>query len=566
MIRILQPLVIFALAVCPLLDAHAQQPATPVPPAETSAPSIVIMQPGVERLLEDIQYLTGLAGEEGVEVWPEIRELIADVFLLGADPKLPLRVDVLLSSDETRYIFSAPVDPSQKFDESHPAWVNIVAFGLQPRALGSGLYQTRSAFEGFMRYSNNYISIASKKADIPANLPPRREALQTLLERGYDLGAEIKNPVGGQETRRDGMKTVRENLMAALAKQPDETETAFETRKLVLSQQIDELERFFVEAQHVIAGWTTDVQQKQGRLNIELTPIQGTPLAASLEMLGQKPSRFAGIPQSDGSILSGRINHPLDEMRQKNYLAMFAQLRTLAEQEIETDAKLSAEQKAASKKLSAAWFDSLSAGAQSGVLDGFVESWQAADGKRTFVLGGVVPDSQAIVTMLELLPQARPGSAVELNVEQHAEHAVHRLTVSEDAGTVLKDLFGEVPEVFVATGQGTVFVAAGAGANAALKTAIDQSQAQGTPQKQSVFVKLFAKVGPWIEFLDKQRGTEGDAELRRDAIQHFQQGNDLLNFEMERVDNTAVVRFSVEEGILGFVGSVITDVYKENLR
>src|SRR5690606_31768215 len=122
----------------------------------------------------------------------------------------------------------------------------------------------------------------------------------------------------------------------------------------------------------------------------------------------------------------------LDEMRQKNYQAMFAQLRTLAEQEIEAGTKLSAEQKSAAKQLSAKWFDTLSAGAQSGILDGFVESWQTAEGNRTFVLGGVVPDSQAIVAMLELIPQARPGSEVELNAEQHAEHSIHRLTVSEE--------------------------------------------------------------------------------------------------------------------------------------
>ena len=89
--------------------------------------------------------------------------------------------------------------------------------------------------------------------------------------------------------------------------------------------------------------------------------------------MGKRPSDFANVPRTEKPILSGRINHPLDPMRQENLKEFSEFFRRQTKETIAAEETATDEEKANRTKGTDLFFDLLNKNIEAGEFDGFAE-------------------------------------------------------------------------------------------------------------------------------------------------------------------------------------------------
>ena len=548
--------------------------------AQNASPSVTIMQSGADELLADLKYITLLAGKVGKAQWKNVQANIG-IFLGGIDRKKPIRIDILLGGPDVYYRSSFPILNFKNFRTD-----NLVGLGINSKKIGGTLYKLSGGFEGFMRFTKGYATIAERKADIPAKMANPADALAPLLKKKYDFAVDIHNTKAGLNARHKEIQKLRKQLLAGIKAKEKEEEGRFAARKLLLDFQMDEAERFYAEASQLTFGLTTDPKKKESRLELHLAAIDGTDLDKAIQALGTKPSYFANIKRSDNAILAGRINHPLDKMRTNHLVKLFGALRTFGRELVEGDTEQKAEEKDSEKKIVDQVFDMLVAGAKVGELDAFYEMQQKA-GKRTLIAGMKAQNGNGLFNIIQLLPQARPKLKVKLDVDKEGEVGIHSVSVPVKHQASFRDLFGGDPVVYFGTSQDAVWCAAGESALDEMKAAIKKVGMPNEGKPDPVFAELYAKAGPWVELLDQRRKREAKkakvdagkkltakekrlrkelAEMRQSAIAAFKAGDDTVTLTLKRLDDHVEGRIRFGEGLLRFLGKQIAKFSAESLE
>ncbi|HUG89406.1 MAG TPA: hypothetical protein VML55_01145, partial [Planctomycetaceae bacterium] len=384
---------------------------------------------------------------------------------------------------------------------------------------------------------------------------------------------EVQNPAPmSQQERRDNFNHpdgIREVMLKSLEQGANESNDEFALRKLTVEHQLDELERLYAEAFQARIGWVLEPKESRGRFDLAVEPIPGTELASMVASLGQELSRFAGIPRAEGTILSARVNHPLDPMRQQNFRETFRLLADNAKRKIDADAERTAEHKNAAKQTVDDIYDLLDANLKAGLAEGFAEVQPREDGRHTGVSALRTVDGTAAVNIIQGLPAGRPGRQVQLDVDKHGETRIHSVQVMAQDHPGFRDFFGD-DKLYFGTSQEVVWLAAGVDAIAALKTAIDQSAAPpANPPPVERAVALYAKLGPWVDLMHKRLGMADDPQRqkwRRLAIDAFEPGDDVINLRIDRAEANLRGDMLVQPGLLRYIGKLFADFSKENLE
>ena len=355
---------------------------------------------------------------------------------MGSTPSSPLRVGVVFGDKADRYILSVPVTKFPNFRKNNIASIltpHIKKVGDEPvEAWGTAC---ASDFNGYMLYTAPYAHIGETQKDVTDVPADPRTALQPLLGEELPGCRRVRQPADRRRRAEEAARTLPDDA-EAVARSPEEAEGRnagrFRSAQEALEIELDEAEWFFSESQHTHLGLTLDEKQGTGRLDIEMTPIAGTPLAQSVDQLQTKASHFANIEKSADPILSARFNHPLSEIRKKTASAMAALAKARAASRIESDDKLSADQKQASKQILDQSFALLEAGFKAGLADGFLDVHKGASGKNV-LLGAVwTPDGSKVPEILALLPKARAGENVKLKVAEESGVTIHSVDLAKD--------------------------------------------------------------------------------------------------------------------------------------
>lgn len=528
--------------------------------AEDYMPRVSVTVKSANETLVDLEYLLKLTTEEEQEQWPVLQEYL-DIFLIGIDRSKPMRVDALMGGDVERYISSFPVADFNEFRRD-----NLDTLGIESKYMRQTkqLYRLEGAFEGYMRYLHGYGIFAELKSDVPSIIPNPVDEIEPLVGK-YDAAVWGRNQAEGQAERRKIFRADRKELVAALKKTKDETADDFALRKAFYEAHLDEFERLYVEAKELLIGGNIEPGEQRAHLDLEMTPLPGTALDASLKQAGEKPSRFAGVGRSENSILSARLNHPLDDMRQNYVLKIIEVLRTRWKNKADASDEYTAEQRDARKKLTDMVCDLLVETTHAGLVDGFIEAHANQSGKNTLVLGGRVAGGDKVIDILKLLPEASEGQAVELDVEKHAEVSIHKIAISQERHPDFVYFFGG-PELYVGTQADALWCAAGENALAELKAAVTTASEPPADANQNRFASLFVKLAPWMDLRNRMAGDEeGAPKLRQMAIDAFALGEDTLDVFVERDGTKAIGELVAHPGFLRFAGKVIADFSKENL-
>ncbi|MGH7202396.1 MAG: hypothetical protein ACREJB_17455, partial [Planctomycetaceae bacterium] len=490
-----------------------------------------------------------------------ILDYLNDIFLIGLDYSRPAILDVFLEGATERYRLFAPLKDLEMFRDENLHPLNIDTRRIATR----GLYRLRDdktkELLGYMRTTTNGYAILSEERDeVALDLPNPAQLAPAILNQKYEgalTGRNRATSPADQRARHQLVEKDRPDRLAALKQWEDETADQFALRKLFFNHQVDEYARLYAEGEELFLGAKIAMQNKQGWAALRVKPIAGSAFAAAVESVGRRPSDFAPIPRREDPVLSLRINHPIDPMRQENLLEMTALMRDIAGREYDSRRDLTAEQRESSKQAANLFFDMIDGGTRGGLLDGFIEAYRNAEGQVTLYGAVHAPEGtdDRALEILELLPQAKPARKVEMNFDQQGDVAIHKVALAPDEYVEIQEFFGREP-VYVGTSPDRFWIAGGQGALEDLKTAIEQVAAAETGQPDPVFLDVVAQMAPWTELFHQLRGETGNPDLRQLAVEAFKAGQDVTTLKLERVNGHIEGRWELQPGILRFFAKV----------
>jgi hypothetical protein len=580
-----------AATLCVVAPATAESGA----PQVTQSTRIVTGIPSAELLLEDLSWIIGkLAGEQ--ETWDDTLQPAAEVFLIGVDPSRPVGTDIVLDREGgQRKQFNIPYSNLQEFREE-----NLAPIDIESRRRAPDFFELTSEslnYSGWMRTTDNYASISTQQSDVPSGMPSPKLALDALFgSTGYDAALAARNSASGITDRRAAFEEFRENMLAGISRRPSETPEAFELRKRLAHHQTERLQRLFIEAEELLAGWTTDAAKEEARGELKLSALAGTELAGVIENYGQAASYFAAVPTTDDALVHGRMNIHIDATLQTQADQFYTLVAPVWGQQIDGNDEATAEQKTARHKIADVGLAMLKDGRELKTLDGCIEITPSAGGKHILLAGIRTADGTKAIELIQQLPQALGNLTLELDVDSAEGFAIHRLKPTADkVPDALKTFYGSECEVYVATGSEAVWVAAGSGGLDKLKTTIALVKNAKSEPTGDVFIGQ-VRLGPMIQHLDELAveigfspqkflgRTPGETSSDESGSGDRRPGQALLNLDLKGIALPALLegddRFSlhvrqeqgviqgnvkVERGVLKAAGKVIAKVAAERL-
>ncbi|MDA0833645.1 MAG: hypothetical protein O3A29_10200 [Planctomycetota bacterium] len=561
---------------------------------------------GADELKRDLKFMVELGNAKDKKQWENL-EATLDTFLPGIESEKPIRIDLLLDDKKLGFRSHFPINDINVFLKE-----NLVAFGINSSRKGRNYWQIKGAgFSGFMRFDNGYVSIAEKADDVPAKASDPAVALAALTAKNFDLAAHVTNTKkdpADLQARRDAFAELRKEFLALLKPLKNEGAEEFALRKLLSEHQFDEVERFVVESEDLIVGWTTDVEKQVAAVDFDLTALVGTSLDLSIQQLAEKRGLFQEMTRSENAIMSVKSNFPIDPMRQSHILATLNQAKPVGEKHIDGIEGLSDSGKAASKKALELFITLLTDGANMGIIDAYAEV-TPEDDKKHGLLGGIQLPENGAETIREIFaqfPEMKEGNTVEFDVEMVGDVALHKAHIGFSGIASLEQWLGSDVDVWFATGPKTAWIAEGADAQERLKAAIqlvhgvttseetktdaedaktdadadepkddaekpadDQKEEESadSPQEISpVVLDFYLQVKPWID-LNADKSKESTHEKFRELIESsFVADEDVVTFTIARVENRAEAKFRAHQGFMRMIGKVVAEFSAQNLR
>jgi len=548
--------------------------------AQTEA-RVRIVLPSISASEDDLKWLIELSPTADLKKqWKPLKENLLDAFTQGVDLSKPLSIDLVFRKDELSYESRIPIkDLNSKSAGFLP---NLRGMGYLYKPLGQELYQINEKNKKpfFLRYDKNYAWMATTKEAIPANRPLANQDMQALLDLKQDFAAELKNDAAGLEKRRENFLELRKQFEALIRFKRNEDPNAFQLRKLALTQQLNEAERFLVETESMLVTWTTNATSPNGtaRGEMSLTALPDTGLLKSIEQFAVKPSYFANVALHENPVAVGRITFPLDSSRVAHIEEFYKAVRPVLESEIKARPGFTDAQKEATSKATTVFLDLLESGLTLGVVDGFADAHAVGEGKNVLVCGIRAVDGKKADEIVKLLPAFKSEWQVNLDVHEHGAVKIHELTVPPTRIESFQKVFPNETKVYVGTSTEAVWGAAGVDCLNHLKTAIDQA-AQPAPEKVDPVVVSyqvqFSKLVKLLEVIQKelpsgagltkdQQQQRKDLEKYRKLAQDAMAGCDsLVRGELRRTDNKIEGFVELNECVLKYVGSIIADGAKQ---
>lgn len=537
--------------------------------ADPTAPTIRGVLRNSNLVIERLETIMGLTNAEDQKQTDTLQEYV-EIFLFGVDRSKPVRMDIFTVDAESTYRLDVPVEPGnfREFWETNlvPLGIPVQQYAKRPELFRLG-GSRNDAFTGYMLFQadqrGGYATIAEHASLLPAQSRESREAeVKNLLDLPYDAAMHLQNNPEGVEQRHQRFAADKEKVLAELKRRAEETEADFELRKFAAGLQYDETQRIYAETKNLIIGGALTADPPISKVSFNLEALPETPLAASIEILGQAPSRFAGIAAPENATSTGRLLFPLDDFRKEHFLAMSKRFRE--NELIHADAipEATAEQKEATKKFLNALFDRFDAGVEAGVIDAFMDMTKNEEGVYTVVGGVVSPDAKEWVPALELAPQLKNAPTFKAGVSTLSDVAIHEITFQEDQNPEFAGLFGD-RRLLIGTGGDIVWYAAGPNADDQLKAAIEASATEG--EASPVVMSFQGELLPAFRILDSRQGDRGNPTLRSKAIESFQEGDGQLRAEIVRDGDALNGLLEVDKGVIRLVGAMLAKISRENL-
>lgn len=405
----------------------------------------------------------------------------------------------------------------------------------------------------FIKEINGWAYLSSSPDHLKGVVADPSKLVAPLIAK-YDLAVEInvKNvPAQYIDIFLAQMKQANARALEQGLEDQDDAQVEFsrELNKRMMGQ----IETAIEEVQTITYALSVDAANKATFLEVGVSFKDGGKYAGQLQALGQLRTNYAGflLPGAAANLHFASKSSKEDV---ELTLSMLKRGRTQVLAQVEKDPKLpNDEARDAAKEVVNGLMDVVAKTVESGMMDG--GAVLSLDPKVVAFAGGghVVdgPSVEKILRRVNELAQNEPGfPGVKFNAGKHGGMSFHTIEIPVPEHEKARQFIGPTMQIVLATGDKTVYVAAGKDPQALLKQVIDASAADAN--KATTPAELSISLAPILRFAaDAEPNNPG---LRAILPQLENLKNDKI-FIRTNVDGSMVsYRIAVEEGVLKAIG------------
>lgn len=526
-----------ALLIAPAARAFAQDDAM-------LKPAVVIAVASTDEQMADIAYLSSAANA------PELGlvTFMAAQYTSELDATKPAGGYLTFVDSEPKFVGFAPV---KNLDSLIAKFKKQIG---EPEDAGDGVkkFTAPDGKEMFVKAQGGWVFVSDEVENLD-NVPSDPAKLLGGLEAKYNVAARVSvqnipadlRDVAISEMR----KGLEENLQQQLKEQDPESREASEKLAQSLVRSLVEL---IEDTDEFTIGWAIDEMTKSTYLDVSITAVEGSKLAARAALQQDTKSEFAGFLLPDAAATLNFVGKLTDDDKEL-YALMLKSLRESALKELDDDDDLDGMERAAAKRVVGTLLDVVEQTVDDGTLDGGA-SLVLGPKELTFVAGGRVADGAALdkafKDIVELAQDEPEFPDVKLDVEKHGDVSFHTLSMDipadeDDARKIL----GDKLEAAIGIGQTSVYVAVGKDCIATLKSVIDSSAAKADEVVPPV--QLNIALAPIMEFINSVDANPITAILLDTAKKA--KGDDHVRITGKPIERGSTTRIEIEEGVLQLV-------------
>lgn len=520
--------------------------------AQTAKPAVVVSVASVDEVMKDVNFLAAAGGTPDLGVMVNI---MSAPYTAGLDRSRPSGALGMIEGEELKIIGFLPVKNLKTFLKTFEEQIGapVPAEGAAEGVLRVGkdpqfLYVRE--LTGWAFFAQDPSALATLPADpsvhldglqskygvaarlYVANIPEyMRKSAMSQLKAGYEAGLEEA------KTRGLGSEEIDPQVQEQLAQ-----------------SALEALNDFLEGADQVTIGWGVDRMGKNTFVELSMTAVAGSKLAAQMETVKEQPSAFAGFHQPDAAMSMHFVAsvRPEDIEKQK---ASIVVMRAEAMKAIDEDPSLpNDEARAVAKDIAGSLIDAFQHTLEEGKLDGGVAVLLKPDA-LTFVGGGQVASGAEMEAIFKKAIKAAESDpkfpGVKYDALTHAGVRVHTMNFpipAEEEEAI--QLLGESLEAAVGVGEKSFYVAVGRNSINTLKKVIDDSAAGGSQSLPPMRLQIAAR--PILEFLAVLDGRPEITALT--AVLDKAPEKDHVVVTASPVERGVSYRVTVEEGILQVLG------------
>ncbi len=505
----------------------APKAATEAVADDSSGAVVVVALNSIDSLLPNIQHVARMVGAGAAT---GTMTTIVNNFAGGLDKTRPIGVFVNMDeNNQPSAVGCLPVEDLEAFFEQLSSVVG------EPEDLGDGLYQINVGPGVYAKKVGSWLYVAQSEdalSDLPDNMG---DALPKMI-KNYDVRIQV-NP---QNIPEEVIEFVTSQMQAGMDQaanngnmDADDAEAAREASQ----QAIEQIEEAIDGTEKLVIGLAINKQEKKTILDFGTQFVADSKFAKQIAKMKSSKTTVAGTVQ-DSSML-GMQSFQLVGPEE------IAQLEKTLDSGLKTALKDADE---SIKKLAEKAVDILVESAKLGKLETGVDVSAGSDLSivaSVSVADGAKIEALAAEVAAELDKEKAPVQ-LKINTGKHAGFNLHSASIQlpPDAAEAAKKMFGDKVTIAIATGPKSVHIAVGKTCDASVKSAIDRSAAK--PSAPAEMVKMRLVLSQLLGYIQSIESTPVSEAMLGAATT----GNDRIMVDSQTVERGAVVRLSIEDGVM----------------
>jgi hypothetical protein len=515
--------------------------------ADSSDPFLVVTVASLNKLNDDINYITGAVGQPQAGA---TFTMFSAMFTQGLDPTRPIAVLVPMVDGAPEPIGLIPsnnVEMMIKRLEQQTGPADRLDDGTLVLAAGPALL--------YVRQVGNW-AVVARNPDLIGRVPADPMPLLQGLGDSYDIAMRLSVQEVPLPLREMLVEQLSQGFQQAMARQQGDDEDVAQVAQV----QLDQINQVIREADQVMFGFNTDPSKRILSMDIQFTAAPGTQMARMFA--GQKP-----IPSMFSAVLAGQpalryhfassISPETIETTSTNMTAAKTMLRkALAESEdIEED--VAAEIEESLNGLLDIVVKTMEEGKVDGGMIGNVD-----DGTFRIAGGMFVHDGREVAAWLKQLATKLRSTAdapeFRFDEAEHGDVSLHSVVIDVPAKQEeLRQMFGPQVTIRLGTGAQAVYFASGEGSENALRALIDSAEADRGDLSQRPLGQARLKLLPILRLAQSVKPDDSLAAV----IDSVAMGgdNDYFSFVTNAIPNGQANYIEIGEGVLKAIGAAIRE-------
>ena len=510
--------------------------------ATATEPVVVVTLGSVNKLMQDIDYLTSTVGQPQAG---GIFRMRAGTFTQGVDTTQPIGILVPLVDGMPQPIAIVPtadVKAVLKRLEAQTGPADELDDGTLVIALGASTV--------YIRQSGNWAVLAPNR-DVLTLAPADPTSLFEGLGNRYDLAFRLKMQKIPPQMREMLTAQIRQGFEQAMAQQAGEdTESA----RRMAENTLEQLDQLINETDELKFGLNVDQTGKKVAIDTMFTAVPGSKLAAIYGAQRPIPSQFSAVIRDDAAAFYHGATSISPEAVEQARMSVSNSLQALR-QALKSEGNLSEQQQRDITEM----IDRIGDLAVDSVSEGRADVGAVLLTDETdfrFVLGAFVADGNRAAQIVKDLAKKVEGQpdAPRFAFDQGTYKGVTMHMVEADVPEKedeARRIFGETLRVHVGTGPKSVYLSVGKDSEALMKELIDSGSTDagaGRPVGQ-----MRVTLMPILQYAQSIESNDALAAM----IDALSRAPDSGEFSMvqQSIPNGQELTIRIGEGILQAVGA-----------